>query len=93
MRFLLKLVSGKIGPQLHLNGFHVFPRETSIKLLLFCITQSLNIQTHSHLLYWLVSFCIQMANNSGVAFSLLFRIYFICENTHTLFEIDFVIEI
>ena len=48
---------------------------TSAKLLLLCITQALNIQIHFHLLYWLASFCIQIANNSGVAFSLLFSIF------------------
>ena len=47
----------------------------SANLLLLCITQSLNIQIHFHLLYWLASFCIKIANNSGVAFSLLFSIF------------------
>ena len=46
------------------------PGETSVKLLLSCITQSLSIQIHFYLLYWLASFCISI--NSGVAFSLLF---------------------
>ena len=54
--------------------FHVFPRDIIRKTFTLCITQSLNSQMHFHLLYWIALFCILLANNSGVAFSLLFSI-------------------
>ena len=64
----------KIGHLSHLNDFHVFIRDNIRKPFTLCITQSLNIQIHSHLLYRLASFCIYMANKSGVAFSLFLSI-------------------
>ena len=48
----------------------------SVKQILLCITQALKIQLHFHLLDLLASFCLGMAHNSGVAFSLLFSIFF-----------------
>ena len=58
VRFLFKFVTWKIGPLSHLNNFHVFPRDNTRKPLTLCKTQSLNIQIHFHLLYWLVSLYI-----------------------------------
>ena len=57
-----------------LSYFHVLPRDNIRKLFTLCITQSLNSRIHVHLLYWIALFCIQMAKNLGVAFSLLFSI-------------------
>ena len=57
-----------------LSYFPVFPRDNIRKYFTLCITQSMNSQKHFHLLNWIASFCIYMANNSGVAFSLLFSI-------------------
>ena len=57
-----------------LSYFRVFPRDNIRKPFSLCITQSLNSQIHFHLLYWIALFCIKMANDSGVAFSLLFSI-------------------
>ena len=47
-----------IGPLSHLHDFHAFPCDNIHKPFTLCITQSLNIQIHFHLLYWLASFCI-----------------------------------
>ena len=79
VRFLSKFVTEKIGPLSHLNGFHLFPRDSIRKTL--CITHSLNIQIHCHLLYWLASFCIKMTNNSGVMSSLVQYIYLNAKET------------
>ena len=57
-----------------LSYFRVFPRDKIRKPFTLCITQSLNSQIHFQLLYWIALFYIEMANNSGVAFSLLFSI-------------------
>ena len=57
-------------------AFICFLVTTSVKLLLLCITRYLNVQIHFHLHSWFAYFCIQIANNSGVAFSLLFSIYY-----------------
>ena len=57
-----------------LSYFHVFPRDNICKPFTLFMTQSLNNQIHFHLFYWTALFCIYMANNSDVAFSLLFGI-------------------
>ena len=41
-----------------LSYFQVFPRDNIRKPFTLCITQSLNSQTHFHLLYWVALFCI-----------------------------------
>ena len=57
-----------------LSYFHVFPLDNIRKRITLCITQSLTSQIYFHLLYWIALFCVYMANNSGVAFLLLFSI-------------------
>ena len=52
-----------------LMAFMSFLVTTSVKFLLLCIPQVSKIKLHFHLLHF-----VDMANNSGVAFSLLISI-------------------
>ena len=60
MRFLLKLVTGKIGPQSHLNGFHVFPRENIRKT--FTVLHK-PVYEHSDTLSFALLACIILYTN------------------------------
>ena len=60
----------------HLNGFHVFPRD-NIRITSTVMNYSVLEQLDTlHLHSWYGRFCIKMANNSGVVFSLLFSILY-----------------
>ena len=75
LEFCSNLQPEKLDP-CHINmAFMCFLVTTSVKLLLLCIIRYSHIKIHFFLHSWFALFYIQMANNSGVAFSLLFSIY------------------
>ena len=70
MIFLFKFVTCKIGPLSHLNVFHAFPRDSSRKAFTVMHTPVFAHSDNLHLLHYVD----EMANNSAVAFLILFSI-------------------